>query len=92
MSSLEKPSFRNDSNTRYLRALFIETAPTPEAQAISMYTLADKSTDKHTSLYEKYMDEDDMTEFVFAEKYLESHEHWLMLTNCTWFKEQSYRR
>lgn len=82
------PKFRNATNGRYLKGLFYET------------TLADKSSVSYTlkdwdhtvedttypSLYRLYLEKEDLTEYEFANAYLDGWEHWEMLTNCNWFK------
>lgn len=71
------------SNQRYTKQLFYEMADNPD-QAV--YTLKDRDTDKYLSLYRLYMEEEDPTEFSFANKHLDGHEHWEMLCRNNWFK------
>lgn len=70
-------------NTRYLRALFYET--TLIGKETVLYTLKDWDHQGYPSLYRLYMEKEDQTEFEFGNAYLESYEHWVMLTKCTWF-------
>jgi hypothetical protein len=40
----------------------------------------------YPSLRRLYLEEEDVTEYLFANKYLESWEHWTILCECLWFK------
>ena len=40
----------------------------------------------YPSLYRLYMEMEDLTEYEFANKYLDGWEHWEMLNACEWFK------
>ena len=82
------PKFRNSSNGRYLKGLFYEMTPADKSSV--SYTLKDWD---HTvegvvypSLYRLYLAQEDLTEYEFANNYLDGWEHWEMLTNTTWFK------
>lgn len=82
------PKFRNATNGRYLKGLFYETTMADKSSV--SYTLKDWD---HTvdgivypSLYRLYLEKEDLTEYDFANSYLDGWEHWEMLTNCTWFK------
>lgn len=75
--------YRNKQNVRYLEGLFYEKVGINSDSAI--YTLKDIDTNGFPSLYRLYMDEGDLTEWRFANKYLDGWEHWEMLTKCTWF-------
>lgn len=79
--------FRNERNVRLLKGLFLETG----GRESGMYTLRDKD---HTSegktfvsLRRLYLEEEDVTEYSFANKHMESWEHWQMLLECKWFQE-----
>lgn len=76
--------FRNASNSRLTKGLFYET--TLEDKASVVYTLKPEDHKGYPSLYRLYMDEEDITEFSFAEKYLDGYDHWEMLCSSTWFK------
>lgn len=76
------------SNSRYLKGLFFETTSSDKTSVV--YTLKDWD---HTvagvvypSLYLLYMAKEDLTEYEFANEYLDGWEHWEMLCNCNWFK------
>lgn len=51
-----------------------------------MYTLRDKDYKGYPSLYRLYMEEADITEWRFVQKYLYSWDHWELLCNSSWFK------
>jgi hypothetical protein len=82
------PKFRNSTNGRYLKGLFFETTGSDKASV--SYTLKDWD---HTvdgivypSLYRLYLEQEDLTEYEFANAHLDGWEHWEMLTSATWFK------
>lgn len=81
---LETNKYRNKTNTRYLKALFFEK--TLEDKSTVLYTLKDTDHNGYSSLYRLYMEMDDLTEYEFANTYLDGWEHWQMLCNCDWFK------
>jgi hypothetical protein len=82
------PKFRNSTNGRYLKGLFFETTGSDKASV--SYTLKDWD---HTvdgivypSLYRLYLEQEDLTEYEFANAHLDGWEHWEMLTSATWFR------
>lgn len=82
------PKFRNGSNGRYLKGLFYEMTSADKSSV--SYTLKDWD---HTvdgvvypSLYRLYLEKEDLTEYEFANSYLDGWEHWDILTQCNWFK------
>jgi len=75
--------FRNVSGTRYLKALFFEYNPD---KSVVVYTLKDRDHEGFPSLYRLYMEAEDVTEWEFANQYLDGWEHWQMLCECNWFK------
>lgn len=82
------PKFRNATNGRYLKGLFFETTGSDKASV--SYTLKDWD---HTvdgivypSLYRLYLEQEDLTEYEFANTHLDGWEHWEMLTSSNWFK------
>jgi hypothetical protein len=77
--------FRNPANNqRYTRSLFFETnASNPDN---ILYTLKRQDHNNYPSLYRLYIEEEDPTEFDFANRYFEDYDHWLVLTNTEWFK------
>lgn len=74
--------FRNNRNQLLFANLFIEFA-TDKTQAI--YSINRESFDDYVSLYQLYLDEEDFTEFEFANKHLESYQHWKALCEKTFF-------
>lgn len=76
--------YRNSENTRYLRGLFFEQQGADKSSVL--YTLKDVDHEGFPSLYRLYMEFEDLTEWEFANEYLEGWEHWKMLCECTWFK------
>ena len=93
----ERSKFRTSSNTRYLKGLFFEQTLADKSSVV--YTLKDwdhsvvrddaggeATTMVFPSLYRLYMEMEDLTEYEFANKYLDGWEHWEMLCGCEWFK------
>jgi hypothetical protein len=87
------PKFRNSSNGRYLKGLFYEMT-TADKSSVS-YTLKDWD---HTvdgivypSLYKLYIEQEDLTEYEFANTHLDGWEHWEMLTSTSWFRPYADR-
>lgn len=80
----EQPVFRNATNVRFLKAIFLEHSYTDRSNVI--YTLKDQDHDGYPSLYRLYMELEDVTEYDFANAYLENYDHWEMLCKCGWFQ------
>lgn len=77
--------FRHPTNNiRFLKQLFFETTLADKEWVL--YTLKDVDHNGYPSLYRLYMEADDVTEYVFANTYLDGWEHWQMLCECAWFK------
>lgn len=81
--------FRAANNNLLLKGLFFETNVLNREQVL--YTLKDWD---HTvdgkvypSLYLKYMECNDPSEYSFAIQWLDGFVHWEALCECTWFKE-----
>ena len=85
--NLDNP-FRSRNNLLYTKSLFVEHYSL--TLAFPMFTLKDKDYlykgKLLPSLYRLYMEEEDLTEFSFAHKHLESYDHWQQIVNCEWFK------
>ena len=82
-----KSNFRNSNNQLYTRRLFVEESYTANDKTSVTYTLSDQDHPSgYPSLFKLYMEEADPTEFRFAERYLDSYDHWVLITETTWFK------
>lgn len=76
----------------YTRGLFLEQSYLKNDKSMVQYTLRDEDhPDGYKSLYKLYIEEEDPTEYVFASKFLDSYDHWMMLCECTWFQEEAVR-
>lgn len=73
-----------ENNARYTRHLFFEQAVHGKEKVL--YTLKRREHLGYPSLYQLYMDMEDITEWEFANAYFEDYDHWLMLCECEWFK------
>lgn len=51
-----------------------------------MFTLHKEDVDGLPSLYRLYLEEEDVSEYFFAKKYLGGWEHWQKLSESTFFK------
>lgn len=63
--------------------LFYETSDNPQTV---LYSLKDKDHEGYPSLYRLYLEEEDMTEFMFATKYFENFPMWENLCATKWFQ------
>lgn len=81
--------YRNRTNGLLLSSLFIENYK-PTDTDTALYTLKDrdhtKDGRKYPSLYKLYLACEDLTEYSFAEKYLDGWDHWCKLCAAEWFK------
>jgi hypothetical protein len=82
---IDKTKLTNSNNLPLTRGLFYET--TLEDKTSVVYTLKDKDHKGYPSLKRLYLEEEDLTEYTFATKFLVSFEHWQTLANSTWFKD-----
>jgi hypothetical protein len=80
----QDPSKFRVANARLLLGLFYEKVGADKTGVL--YTLKDRDHEGYPSLYRLYMEMEDPLEHRFANTYLESWEHWVMLNECTWFK------
>lgn len=87
--------FKNASGQLYTKRLFYETSPGVNDRSSVLYTLKDQD---HTvegktyiSLYKRYLELEDVTEFNFANQYLDSYEHFRLLCDTEWFKDHIAR-
>lgn len=77
--------FRDDLGRLLYSKLFYERT-TPDSRSKVLYTLKDQDHEGCLSLYLKYLEVNDPTEYIFATTYFESYEHWTTLTQQNWFK------
>lgn len=83
--------FRNAAGRFFTRDLFLETAPGGSGSLNPVYTL---KREDHTlngktyySLYLRYLETNDPTEYKFAKEHLGGWAHWKELSSCNWFQE-----
>jgi len=76
--------FKNSNGVFFLKALFFETTLADKSTVV--YTLKDRDHEGYPSLYLLYLAENDLTEYQFANKYLDGWAHWEALCSCGWFK------
>lgn len=76
--------YRNPVGVRYLNALFYEMVGADKSTVL--YTLKDHDHEGYPSLYRRYILVNDLTEYQFAEEYLDGWDHWCKLCECEWFK------
>lgn len=81
---IPKDKFKNLMGNYYLKGLFYETTNADKASVV--YTLKDEPHEGYPSLYQLYMREMDLTEFVFSKNHLANWEHWERLCGCSWFQ------
>ena len=90
LDSAGKPinKFKNKMGMYYLKSLFWENK---ETDFEGIYTLKDNDHvvdgKVYPSLYKLYMQEEDLTEYDFATKHLDSWAHWQLLQSKEWFQE-----
>lgn len=89
-NELRLNKFRAGNGQRLLRGLFRETQ-VPGTDSAPVYTLRDYDNNGLQSLYRLYMELEDVTEWDFAQEYLDGWDHWETLCNCTWFKDHVAR-
>jgi hypothetical protein len=82
--------YTNDIGKYLCKSLFWETRRLDKLSSPPIYTLKDKDlvVDGVTyfSLRRLYLETADLTEYEFATKYLDSWEHWELLSNRAWFQ------
>lgn len=76
--------FKSSIGSRFLKGLFYETTGAEKSSVL--YTLKDEDHLNFPSLYRHYMEMEDLTEWEFANTYLDGWEHWQMLCECSWFQ------
>lgn len=89
------PTFKNSNGQLYTKRLFFETSSGLNDKATVVYTLKDEDYTvdgvTYISLYKRYLDMEDLTEFDFASKYFDSYEHFRILCQAEWFFEHVTR-
>lgn len=91
MVQVSKKNFRGATGVLLTKVLFWENCIGMDKSYV-LYTL--KNEDflanngvTYPSLYRLYMELEDETEWEFANKYLDSYEHWERIVSAPWFKE-----
>lgn len=80
---MSEPKFTSSRGNFVTKSLFVETCNEP---GYTIYTLKNRDHEGYQSLYRLYMDEADITEWRFANKYLGGWDHWELLCSLGWFK------
>ena len=81
---MTKKVFKGPTGSYLTRALFYEQTLADKSSVL--YTLKNEDHEGFPSLYRLYMEENDPTEYHFANKYLDGWAHWEALCECIWFK------
>lgn len=81
--------FRNKMNRLLTKELFYELTLADKTNVV--YTLKDWDHEGYPSLYRLYLEEEDLTEYSFATKHLDSFSHWESIANADWFKDHVLR-
>lgn len=84
---IDKKKLVNANNMPLTRSLFYENHA--EDGSLAVYTLKEKDHKGYLSLKRLYLEEEDLTEYRFANKFLVSFEHWQTLANSPWFKDHA---
>lgn len=77
-TEVRQNKFRNPSGARLTRALFHELT---NQDSYTLYTLKDIDWKGYPSIFRLYMELGDLTEYVFANTYFESWDHWLQISS-----------
>lgn len=76
--------FHNSRNVLLLQKIFLEISYYD--QRYVLYTLKDRDHLGFKSIKRLYLEEEDLTEYSFGEKYFYNYDHWKKITECDWFK------
>lgn len=76
--------FRSGNNKLLLTSIFFEESY--DDTSMVLYSLKDQDHRGYQSLYRLYIEMEDLTEWEFANTYLEGWDHWQRLCKCSWFK------
>lgn len=84
---MDDSKFKDGQGRWFTLSLFLEKANVPEAALYSIRGYDNHKNGKdYPSLRRLYVEEGDVTEYIFANKYLGGWEHWLQLQECNWLK------
>ena len=81
---MSSPDYRDKMGRYRTLSLFVETNNDSDTP---VFTLKPRDHNGCKSLKQLYLSYEDPTEYSFAIEVLGSWEHWLKLSNSTWFKE-----
>ena len=84
-----KPPYKAPNNTWYTRALFLEIAQLQKKDDRPIQPVFTLRHDKEGLINGRktFVELGDPTGYKWAMKYLGDWDHWLVLEQCTWFKE-----
>jgi hypothetical protein len=77
--------FKGLSGAWLTKQLFYETSGADKSNCL--YTLKDSDHKGYPSVRRLYIEMEDETEYLFAEKYFGGWPHWKRLLGCSWFME-----
>jgi len=86
MVSPVRPTFKNSSGVYLTKALFLETQDAGSDFSSVVYTLKSHDHRGYPSLKRLYLDCRDPTEYIFATRCLEDYDHFLKLSESSFFK------
>jgi len=84
---MDSKVFKNASGTWLLKAIFFEMSDSDKSRVLYTLKPEDHEVDGVTypSLRRLYLEESDLSEYYFAEKYFGGWPHWKRLLSCSWF-------
>lgn len=88
---IDRTVFRSTNGNYRMQALFLERQYKEPDKTHCIYTLGKEhrisAQGNYTySIYQLYLEEEDVTEYEFACKYFADYTHWKRICNCEWFK------
>lgn len=90
-----KSKFKNSNGQLYTKRIFFETCGVINDRDCVLYTLKDQDHEwegnTYISLYKRYLELEDITEFQFANEYFDSYEHFRLLCQLEWFLDHVTR-
>lgn len=84
-SEKDLPRFKNTSGVFYTQSLFFETSNPPRPDCV--YTLKRYDHNGYPSIRRLYLEEEDPTGYLFAEKHLGGWDHLQKLMELPWFTD-----